>query len=90
MFIAICYDVPDNRRRNRIAKILEGFGSRVQESVFECDITLKQLERLKSRLNKVIKGKDNIRIYYLCRECIGRVEIINGPPITRTPPYFVV
>ena len=35
MFYVICYDIPDNRRRNQLAKELKGFGTRVQYSVFE-------------------------------------------------------
>lgn len=29
MFIVVCYDVANDRRRNKIGKVLEGFGTRV-------------------------------------------------------------
>lgn len=35
MFVLVIYDISDNRRRASLAKILAGFGYRVQESAFE-------------------------------------------------------
>ena len=34
----ISYDISENKIRNKVAKILEGYGKRIQYSVFECDI----------------------------------------------------
>jgi CRISPR-associated endonuclease Cas2 len=39
MFYLVCYDVVLDRRRNKVAHILEGYGLRVQKSVFECVLT---------------------------------------------------
>jgi CRISPR-associated protein Cas2 len=36
MLILVSYDVPDDRRRTRLAHALKDFGERVQYSVFEC------------------------------------------------------
>lgn len=35
----VAYDIPDDRRRLRVAKVLSGFGDRVQYSVFVLDAT---------------------------------------------------
>jgi CRISPR-associated protein Cas2 len=50
----VVYDVSQDSERNRVAKILEGFGVRVQKSAFECLLTtasrrslLRQLDALK-------------------------------------------
>jgi CRISPR-associated protein Cas2 len=92
MFVVVCYDVPDNKRRTRIGKTLEGFGKRVQKSVFECDLTLKQLERLKQRLGRLVKPEeDSVRYYALCAECVPRIELVgSGPPVEETQLYFMV
>jgi len=90
MFIVVCYDIPDDKRRNRISDILEGFGERVQRSVFECDIKPEHLKKMKEKLVKVLKDDDSVRYYYLCGECVTKVEVVNGPPVTKTPPYFTV
>lgn len=54
-FIVVTYDIASNKLRNRVAKCLEQVGNRVQYSVFECDLTLKQFHQLKSRLEMLLK-----------------------------------
>ena len=71
MEILVAYDVstelPAGRRRLRkVAKICEGFGQRVQKSVFECVLSEMQLVQLEHRLRAVIDpGADSLRIYRL-------------------------
>ncbi|HHP7244558.1 MAG TPA: CRISPR-associated endonuclease Cas2, partial [Elainellaceae cyanobacterium] len=36
MLVLVVYDIANNRRRQKLSKLLEGYGRRVQESVFEC------------------------------------------------------
>lgn len=90
MFIVVCYDIADERRRNRVGKILEGFGQRVQRSVFECDLSPSHLEKLKKRLARVIASEDSLRYYYLCGQCLPRVEVVNGPAVAKAQLYFIV
>jgi hypothetical protein len=42
----IAYDSPSNKRRRKLAKLLEGYGERLQWSVFECRLQPHQLRRL--------------------------------------------
>ena len=37
-FCIIIYDIVSNKRRLKLAKLLEGFGIRVQRSCFEIDL----------------------------------------------------
>ena len=46
MRIVVSYDVSDDRRRRKVAKIMEGYGYRVQYSVFECDLDADQMRTL--------------------------------------------
>ena len=63
----ISYDIPDNRRRTRLAKVLLDFGERVQYSVFEADLDKKLFDRLLQRVNNEINDQeDSVRIYPLC------------------------
>ena len=53
MLVLVCYDVntetkAGRRRLRRVAKVCEGTGQRVQKSVFECQVDLKQFEELES------------------------------------------
>lgn len=74
----ISYDITNTRIRTRIAKALEGYGRRVQYSVFECDISQKQFETLYQKLMKLMeKEKEgNIRIYQICANCMAKLMTI--------------
>lgn len=61
----IIYDISDNRRRTKIAKLFEGYGYRVQESAFEFCINNKRYKKLIKQIDTICKAEDNIRIYPL-------------------------
>ena len=90
MFSVVCYDIPDDRRRLKVGTMLEGFGTRVQKSVFECDLKPDHLQLLQQKLDKVIKPDDSIRYYHLCAACVPKIEVKNGPPVTVAQLYFTV
>ncbi len=46
----IAYDIPDDKRRTKVHKILLGHGKWTQYSLFECFLTRKQLLLLQARL----------------------------------------
>ncbi|MBN2010919.1 CRISPR-associated endonuclease Cas2 [candidate division KSB1 bacterium] len=74
MLLIVSYDIPDDKRRTKLAKKLCGFGKRVQYSVFECDLTLKQLAELKTTIKKIIHtDDDSVRIYKLCQTCADEI-----------------
>jgi CRISPR-associated protein Cas2 len=71
MEILVTYDVTTEtaagrRRLRHVAKACEGYGQRVQKSVFECTLTPAQLEQLRQRLRGIIAEKeDSLRLYRL-------------------------
>jgi CRISPR-associated protein Cas2 len=70
LFYLIIYDLPDtkaaNKRRNRLHKLLSGYGKWTQYSVFECFLTTIQFAKLQTQLEKLVKSdEDSIRIYVL-------------------------
>lgn len=46
----IVYDIPSDRWRNRLVRILEAFGERVQFSVFECELTEAGIMEMRAKL----------------------------------------
>ena len=50
----VSYDVSDDKRRARLAKLLEGEGDRVQYSVFFCDCNPAERARLRTRVTEII------------------------------------
>ena len=71
----VAYDIPDDKRRTRIAKALEAHGSRMQYSVFECHLTEAQFEALWEELRDLADAEaDSLRAYRLCAACAGWVK----------------
>lgn len=65
-FVLIIYDITDNKRRVKFAKLLEGYGKRVQKSEFEAMLTSKKYDKLVKEIPSYIdsrKGEDSVRIY---------------------------
>ena len=71
MLILVAYDVATEtasgrRRLRRIAKVCQGYGQRVQKSVFECNVDKTTYQVLEKRLLDVIDvNEDNLRLYRL-------------------------
>ncbi|OCR00516.1 CRISPR-associated endonuclease Cas2 [Oscillatoriales cyanobacterium USR001] len=80
MYIFICYDVPEDKRRTKIHKILKSYGQWMQYSGFECaDLNETQYAKMRSRLAKIIKPEeDSILFFPLCVCCQGKIERIGG------------
>lgn len=90
-FIVVSYDVPDDRRRQKLARVLLDHGSRVQYSVFECLLTEKQWEGLRKRIEKIVdKKEDRVRFYHLCEACVGRIELLGEGKIEEDVTVYIV
>ena len=91
MFYVISYDIPDDRRRNQLAKTLKGFGIRVQYSVFEAHLSRGEYQELKRAVERIINpSEDSVRYYRLCGACADRVEVPAIGDITPDPKTIVV
>ena len=83
MCYIIAYDISDDRRRTKIHKVLSGFGTWTQYSLFECFLSRKELVLLKSKLARHIdESQDSVRFYPLCAACLEKVETVGGQPPT--------
>ncbi len=80
MLILVTYDVSTaeaagRRRLRRVAQACEDYGTRVQKSVFECQVGQKEWVALKARLlDEMNKEEDSIRFYFLDEKAVGRIE----------------
>ena len=87
----VSYDIPDNKRRTRLAKLLEDFGDRVQYSVFECILDADLLGKMMARINKtVLEEEDSVRIYALCASCEKSIKIIGQGEVIKTEDVYIV
>jgi CRISPR-associated protein Cas2 len=91
LFYIITYDIPCDKRRKHIADLLEGYGQRVQYSVFECVLSKGKYEELRHRLRKKFQvGEDSIRFYPLSGHTLSQVEVWGEPPITQSPQSTII
>ena len=90
-FILIVYDISVDRRRTKLHDALLDFGTPVQYSVFECLLTVKQEERMRKKVMKVIRPKkDQVRFYTLCTDCLGKVQVTSGKEVLTSQPNSVI
>ena len=59
----VAYDSPCNKRCRKMAKLLTGYGERLQWSVFECRLQPHQLSRLRQALERIAAPQDNVRLW---------------------------
>lgn len=80
MLILVTYDVATvekagQRRLRRVAQACEDYGTRVQKSVFECQVGQKEWVLLRDRLLTEIKvDEDSLRFYFLDETAKARIE----------------
>ncbi|MCA9558777.1 MAG: CRISPR-associated endonuclease Cas2 [Myxococcales bacterium] len=77
MYLVLCYDVVSDARRDRLHRKLKGYLRPVQKSVFEGHLPDARYPRLLSMVDGTIDPTtDTVRVYHLCRGCIGRMDLI--------------
>jgi len=90
----ICYDILNDKRRAKVAKCLDGFGDRIQFSVFEAVLDHALFEKLIGKLRKLIdQEEDQIRAYTLCLSCAAKVrrlgKLAEGPAVGEETVFIV-
>ena len=86
MMVLVSYDVAEDeggkRRLRRVAKICQGYGRRVQYSVFECLLDPAQWASLRARLvAEILEEYDSLRFYYLGANWRRRVEHVGAKDV---------
>lgn len=89
-YVVISYDISDDGGRSKVASTLEGYGQRVQYSVFECRIDEKTLKKLLDKIRTFPKGEDSIRVYRICEGCLRKVTIMGRGQIKEESKFLVV
>jgi CRISPR-associated protein Cas2 len=91
LLYVVSYDIPDDKRRTRVHATLKNYGTRVQYSVFECELEPARLAELRSRLAKLIEPhEDHLRYYRLCKDCLAQTLTQGDRPLTSIPDYWIV
>lgn len=92
MFLVVAYDIADGKRLYRVAKTLEGLGSRVQYSVFELELGEGHFRGLHAHIADILDPeKDGVKYFRLCEKCLQRVEVHGkGGLPERSAPFVIL
>ncbi len=83
MNMIAAYDITDEKRLTRVAKVMLDYGVRVQKSIFEITVTNTVFQELKRRVEAIIvTEEDGVKYFPLCEQCAGTVEIIGQGQFT--------
>jgi len=77
MLRIVAYDITDDKRLRKVAKICELYGVRVEKSVFECDLPDERFQDFWLELMGVIEEDDDCVVaYQICKACVKQVEVL--------------
>src|SRR5438105_3488370 len=89
-FYVVAYDIPDDRRRTKVHKVLKGFGQWTEFSLFECFLNKKELLQMQAKLGKYLDPRsDKVRIYTICDVCLTKIETIGIPEPKEETSYLI-
>ena len=87
----VAYDIHDEVRLRRVAKLIQGYGDRVQYSVFRCRMTPETRAELLWRLSQITEEEDSLMVVPLCDSCIGDViQRGEARPWPVQPPEYAI
>jgi len=88
----ISYDISDSKRLRKISSIMEGYGYRIQYSVFQCHLSELKLEQLKTKIISAINQKqDQCLIIDLGEENNNSNNITSiGRPFVKIPKLTII
>jgi CRISPR-associated protein Cas2 len=91
MFTIISYDIVSDKRRTKVMKLLKGYGTRVQYSVFECQLNQAEFAKLGLQLRALIdRNTDSVRCYRLDVDAVQRIAIYGIGRVTTEPTHWMV
>lgn len=89
MLMIFCYDVSDPKARRKVAKALEDRAVRVQESVFETQMTPRAAQALFRHAASFLLTGDSLRLYAV--PAVGRphCRAEGGAPIAEEREFYL-
>lgn len=74
-YVIVLFDISDAKKYRLLTKVLKGYGTRIQKSVFEAQLKRSQIKTLIASVEKLMSSRrffnpdDNIRIYEIAGHC---------------------
>jgi CRISPR-associated protein Cas2 len=91
MQYVVCYDIADDRRRDRMADLLKDYGRRLQESVFLANLDGELVERMKERIQREMHPEqDSVCVFVLCAGCQRLTTAYGVAEVPVDKPYYIL
>jgi CRISPR-associated protein Cas2 len=76
----VAYDIANDKRLRKVARIAEDFGVRKQYSVFFCRLGPRDMVRMRAQLYDVMKlDEDQVLFVPLCGKCVEQIDTLGRP-----------
>lgn len=87
----VAYDSPSDQRRRKLAQLLEGYGKRLQWSVFECHLRDDQFRALQWQLEcRIDHQEDRVSMWPVASRQVASVVALGLPPPDPAPADFIL
>ena len=87
----VAYDSPSNKRRRKVAQVLEGYGKRLQWSVFACQLRADQMRTLRWQLERRINAReDRVSLWPVAAQQVASIVPLGLPPPEPDSADFIV
>lgn len=91
MQYVVCYDIADDRRRDRMAALLKDYGRRLQESVFVVALDEELVAKMKERVQQAMNhDQDSVCIFALCVGCQKLTVNYGVAEVPVDKPYYIL
>lgn len=82
----VCYDICDEQRWRKCHKLIQGYGERVQYSIFKCLLSDKQVAELRWKLIKILTPEDRLLMAPIQPEKVRHLFEFNVPGEWKSAP----
>ncbi len=75
----VAYDIRHPKRWRKAYKLLQGYGEKVQYSIFRCWLSQREREKLRWQLEEILAKEDSLLLIRLSRQCVSSIVDYNRP-----------
>jgi CRISPR-associated protein Cas2 len=75
----ICYDIRNPKRWRKAYNLLQGYGERIQYSIFRSWLSMRSREKLRWELEQILASEDSILLIRLSNQCVSSIPAYNRP-----------
>ena len=86
----VAYDIGNDRKRRRVAGVMEGQGLRVQRSVFSVECTQHAMVALLSRLDSMVEREDGVDAWPVVHHAGLPTPWQRRQQAARLPDYWII